>query len=93
MPPSSESGRKLGLVNSLGGRGKGTPSLPSSAVSKFSGVRQRGVAEGLRGVGVIVEVEVARRVDARFAVGQVQGQGLALRDVAVVEAPRLKTFV
>ena len=47
-----------------------------------AGVRQRGVAEGLRGVGVIVEVEVARRVDARFAVGQVQGQGLALRDVA-----------
>ena len=26
MPPSSESGRKEGLVNSLGGRGKGTPS-------------------------------------------------------------------
>ena len=26
MPPSSESGRKEGLVNSLGARGKGTPS-------------------------------------------------------------------
>ena len=59
-------------MNSLGGPGKGTPSR----------VGQRGVAEGLGGIGEIVKVEVARGVDARLAVGQVQGQGLALLDVA-----------
>ena len=45
-------------------------------------VRQRGIAEGLRGVGVIVEEKMARRVDAGLPVREVQGEGLALLDVA-----------
>ena len=45
-------------------------------------VRHRRIAEGLRGVRKIIEIEVARRVDAEaFRFGQVQGEGLALLDV------------
>ena len=55
VPPSSLSGRKDGLVNSLGGRGKGTPSYPSSAVSNaaagFSVVWGSGVS--LTGSGAL----------------------------------------
>ena len=42
---------------------------------------QRRFANGLGGIGVIIEIEVAGSVDAGLAVGQVQGQGLALLDV------------
>ena len=44
-------------------------------------VGQRRFANGLGGIGVIIEIEVAGSVDAGLAVGQVQGQGLALLDV------------
>ena len=44
-------------------------------------VRHRRVAERLRGVRVVVEVELARRVDGSVAIGQVQGQGLAFLDI------------
>ena len=47
-----------------------------------AGVGQRGVAEGLRGIGVIVQIEVTGSVDAGLAVREIQGQGLALLDVA-----------
>ena len=46
------------------------------------GVGARGVADGLRRIGVVVEVEVARRVDARLPVGQGEVEGLALGDVS-----------
>ena len=45
------------------------------------GVGQRGLANGLRGVGVIVKVPVTGSVDRSVALGQVQGEGLALLDV------------
>ena len=45
-------------------------------------MRRRGLADGLRGIGVIVKVPVTGSVDARLAVGQVQSQRLTLRDVA-----------
>ena len=44
-------------------------------------VRHRRIAEGLRGVRKIIEIEVARRVDRSVALGQVEGEGLALLDV------------
>ena len=44
-------------------------------------MRHRRVAERLRGVRVVVEVELARRVDGSVAIGQVQGQGLAFLDI------------
>ena len=43
-----------------------------------AGVGQRRLADGLRGVGVIVEVPVTGSVDRSVALGQVQGEGLAL---------------
>ena len=45
-------------------------------------VGQRRFANGLGGIGVIVQIEVARGVDAGLAVGQVQGKRLALLDEA-----------
>ena len=44
-------------------------------------VGQRRLADGFGCVRVIVEVEVARRVDRSVALGQAQGEGLALLDV------------
>ena len=48
---------------------------------------------GSGALGVVVEVEVARHVDARLPVGQGEVEGLALGDVSQDQAPRLKTFV
>ena len=45
------------------------------------GVGQRRLADGLRGVGVIIEIEVTGSVDRGVALGQVQGEGLALLNV------------
>ena len=46
-----------------------------------SRVGQRCLADGLRGVGVIVEIEVTGSVDAGLPVREVQGEGLALLNV------------
>ena len=83
MPPSSLSGRKLGLVNSLGGLGKGTLSSPSSAVL------ERSRWASLMGSGAfwaVIEIKMAGCVDARLAVGQFQVQGLALLGEASTSA-------
>ena len=86
VPPSSESGRKLGLVNSLGGRGKGTPVTLVGGFKRCrrvqGGVGQRGVADGLRGIGVIVEPEMRRCKRAGLAVREIQHKRLALLYVA-----------
>ena len=42
---------------------------------------QRRLADGLRGVGVIIEIEVTGSVERGVALGQVQGEGLALLNV------------
>ena len=46
------------------------------------GVGHGSLADGLRRIGVVIQVEVAGSVDARLAVGQIQVQGLTLLDVA-----------
>ena len=45
-------------------------------------VGQRRLADGLRGVGVIVKVPMTGSVDRSVALGQIQGEGLAFLDVA-----------
>ena len=53
---------------------------------------QRRLADGLRGVGVIVKVEVTGSVDRSVALGQVQGEGLALLNVPQDQALLAQIF-